>query len=156
MCRKGPKSIVSGRFTRVVIRGLDSLAERILPPDPGPPHQHTGRRGEEEAYFYLRRLGYVMVARNFRSPLRRSEIDLIGWDDDVLCFVEVKTRTSRKVKPAEAAVDREKRRDLMYVARDYMRHLGGSPQWRFDIVSVYYDPQSQPEFELFRGAIPSS
>ncbi len=87
---------MSGRFTRVVIRGLDSLAGRILPPDPSPSHHQTGRRGEEEAYFYLRRLGYVMVARNFRSPLRRSEIDLIGWDDDVLCFVEVKTRTSRE------------------------------------------------------------
>ncbi|MCU1296428.1 MAG: hypothetical protein JWO91_706 [Acidobacteriaceae bacterium] len=34
--------------------------------------------GEEDAYFYLRRQGYLMVARNFRSSLRRGEIDLIG------------------------------------------------------------------------------
>ncbi|HEY1263336.1 MAG TPA: YraN family protein [Terriglobales bacterium] len=148
---------LSGRLTRSVVRGLDALAAKVLPPEPVPPHQVTGRRGEEDAYFYLRRLGYVMVARNFRSPLRRSELDLIGWDGNVLCFIEVKTRTSREVKPAEAAVDQEKRRDLMYVARDYMRHLRTQPPWRFDIVSVYYENRSRdPVFELFRGAIPSS
>ncbi len=42
------------------------------------------------------------VARNFRLPNRGGEIDLIGWDRDVLCFIEVKTRTTRNVKPAEA------------------------------------------------------
>jgi putative endonuclease len=68
----------------------------ILAPDDRPAHQQTGRRGEEAAYFFLRKLGYVMVARNYRTPRRRGEIDLIGWDDDVLCFVEVKTRTSVK------------------------------------------------------------
>ena len=65
-----------------------------------PPHQRTGARGEEDAYFYLRSLGYVMVARNFRTPRCRGEIDLIGWDRDVLCFVEVKTRTTHDVKTA--------------------------------------------------------
>jgi Holliday junction resolvase-like predicted endonuclease len=34
-----------------------------------------------------------MIAHNFRSPNRRGEIDLIGWCDGILCFVEVKTRT---------------------------------------------------------------
>ena len=36
-----------------------------------------------------------MVARNFRTPRCRGEVDLIGWESDVLCFVEVKTRTTR-------------------------------------------------------------
>jgi hypothetical protein len=64
-----------------------------------------------------------MVARNFRSPNRRGEIDLIAWHNDILCFVEVKTRTTHDMKPAEAAVDREKRRDLLAVAREYLRHM---------------------------------
>lgn len=84
-------------------------------------HLRTGRRGEEAAYFSLRRLGYVMVARNWRSPRHRGEIDLIGWDGDVLCFIEVKTRTTRDVKPAEAAVDNEKQRELSRMALDYLR-----------------------------------
>ncbi len=53
-----------------------------------------------------------MVARNFRSARCRGEIDLIGWDADVLCFIEVKTQNSRDVKTAEAAVDRHKRREV--------------------------------------------
>jgi putative endonuclease len=140
-------------FTQILIRALDSLSARFLPPDPTPAHQQTGRRGEEDAYFHLRKLGYVMVARNFRSPHRRGEIDLIGWHDGVLCFIEVKTRTSHDVKPAEAAVDREKLHELKAVARDYMRHLRETPEWRIDIVSVYYEQDdSRPTIELFKNA----
>ena len=121
--------------------------------DPRPRHQRTGTRGEEDAYFHLRKLGYVMVARNFRSPRCRGEIDLIGWDADVLCFIEVKTRTSRDVKTAEAAVDRHKRREVAQVAREYLRRLPPTCQWRFDIVSVYYaHPASRPQIEVFRNA----
>ena len=145
------------RVTHAAVRVLDWLAEISLPPDPRPDHQRVGRRGEEDAYFYLRKLGYVMVARNFRSPRRRGEIDLIGWDADVLCFIEVKTRTSREVKPAEAAVDQEKLRDLAGVAGEYLRQLPVAPQWRFDVVSVYYVGQpSQPRFELFKNSCPMS
>ena len=64
-----------------------------------------------------------MVARNFRTARHHGEIDLIGWDKDVLCFIEVKTRTRHDVKPAQAAVDREKRRAIRVVIRDYLRLL---------------------------------
>jgi putative endonuclease len=98
-----------------------------------------------------------MVARNYRSPLRRSEIDLIGWEKDVLCFIEVKTRTTYDVKPAQAAVDYHKQKDLASVAREYLRHLPPECQWRFDVVSVYYERQSsKPRFELFQNAFPVS
>ena len=142
----------SGRLTHATIRILDWIARRTLPPDNGAEHLRTGRRGEEDAYFYLRRNGYTMVARNFRAPNRRGEIDLIGWHQDILCFVEVKTRTTRDVKPAEAAVDRDKRRELLAVAREYLRHLPPSCPWRLEIISVYYDqPTGQPQIELFRN-----
>lgn len=95
-----------------------------------------------------------MVARNFRSPRCRGEIDLIGWEDDVLCFIEVKTRTTLDVKTAEAAVDRHKRRELALVVREYLRHFPPSCQWRFDVVSVYYglSKASQPQIEVFRNS----
>jgi len=140
-------------FTRTIIHGLDWIGDRVLPADPRPRHQRTGTQGEEDAYFHLRKLGYVMVDRNFRSPRSRGEIDLIGWDADVLCFIEVKTRTTLDVKTAEAAVDRHKRREVAQVARQYLRRLPPSCQWRFDIVSVYYEgPSSRPEIEVFRNA----
>jgi putative endonuclease len=146
---------LSGRITAVTVRALDWVAGRTLPADDAPMRQRTGRRGEEDAYFYLRRLGYVVVARNFRSPRRRGEIDLIAWDHDVLCFIEVKTRTTRDVKPAEAAVDRDKQRGLAAVADEYLRHVAPSCRWRFDVVTVYYEAQSsRPVIELFRNAFP--
>ena len=140
-------------LTRSIVRSLDWVAARALPSDERPAHQRTGRRGEEDAYFHLRKLGYVMVARNYRTPRHRGEIDLIGWDGDVLVFIEVKTRTSHEVKPAEAAVDRHKRREIAQVARDYLRYLPPECQWRFDIVSVYYEGDSRrPRIEVFRNA----
>jgi|SRR4051794_8649104 putative endonuclease len=143
---------MSGRLTHSVICGLNWLNSKVRTPEAVPAHLHTGRRGEEDTYFYLRRLGYVMVARNFRSPRRHGEIDLVGWDKDILCFIEVKTRTSHAVKPAEAAVDQSKKRELSAVAREYLRHLPPSCACRFDVVSVYYETSKQPVFELFRNA----
>jgi hypothetical protein len=45
----------TGRFTQAAVRALDWVAERTLPAEDIPIHQRTGRRGEEAAYFYLRR-----------------------------------------------------------------------------------------------------
>jgi putative endonuclease len=112
-----------------------------------------GRRGEGDAYFYLRRRGYTIIARNYRSPHTRGELDLVGWDRDVLCFIEVKTRTTHDVKPAEAAVDRHKQKELSMVARDVLRLMPDSCQWRFDVLSVYYDSgHRRPSFESFQNA----
>jgi putative endonuclease len=147
----------SGRLTHATLRTLDFLTARLLPKPQIAKHLRTGHRGEEDAYFHLRRLGYVMVARNFRSPRRRGEIDLIAWHKDVLCFIEVKTRTSHDVKPAETAVDRDKWRQLSATAREYLRPLPPDLQWRFDVITVYYDRHSgPPDFQLFQNALPSS
>lgn len=152
--------MLSGAVTRAILRVADRIAPK--PPSRLAAHHRTGRRGEEDAYFHLRRHGYVMVARNFRSPRHHGEIDLIGWDKDVLCFIEVKTRTTRDVKPAAAAVDREKRRAVSRVIRDYLRSLPQKqfpqvPQWRFDVITVYYEKHATgPTFEVFRNAALSS
>jgi putative endonuclease len=160
--------MLSGRLTRLALRTIDRIVPNRNPERPA--HLRTGRRGEEDAYFYLRKHGYVMVARNYRTARHHGEVDLIGWDKDVLCFIEVKTRTTRDVKPAEAAVDRKKRRDLRAVIRDYLRTLPRRqfpepPAWRFDVVTVYYSKPTigssdqraaRPTFELFQNAALSS
>jgi len=147
------KAVSSGELTRSAIRALDVLAARILSRPEAPGSAQTGRRGEEEAYFHLRQHGYVIVARNWRSPRRRGELDLIGWDQDVLCFIEVKTRTTHDIKPAEAAVDREKQDELRGMARDYLRRLKQLPATRFDIVSIYFEKDRPPaDITLFKNA----
>ena len=140
-----------GQITRLTLRALDSLAKILPQKQSTAQHLHTGQRGEEEAYFYLRKLGYVIIARNYRSPRSRSELDLVGWDGEMLCFIEVKTRSTRYVVPAEAAVDPEKQRDLSYVAREFLRRVKGQPPSRFDVVSVYFE-NGKAEIELFRDA----
>ena len=142
----------SGTITRLTLRALDSFARLLPRKDSTPQHLHTGRRGEEAAYFYLREQGYVIIARNYRGPRSRSELDLVGWDGPTLCFIEVKTRTTRGMMPAEAAVDAEKQRDLSRVARDFLSKIKGDPPFRFDIVSVYFESGLAPDIELFRNA----
>jgi putative endonuclease len=143
-----------GRWAEAVARILDSVAERFSAGETSrAEHLRIGVRGEEDASFQLRRMGYVIVARNFRSPRCHGEIDLIAWEGDVLCFIEVKTRTSHQVKTAEAAVDRHKRREVAEMAREYLKRSPLQCQWRFDIVSVYYDGRSsRPQVEIFRNA----
>jgi putative endonuclease len=143
---------MSGRLTQLTVRALDSVS-RILPQRTArAAHLKTGTRGEEEAYFHLRRQGYVIVARNYRSARCRSELDLVGWDGETLCFIEVKTRSSRGLMPAEAAVDYEKRCDLSRVAREFLLKVGGKPAYRFDVVSVYLEPEESAEIVLFKNA----
>ncbi len=119
----------------------------------GTTHLTTGLRGEDAAYFFLRSHGYVIVARRWRSPRLRGDVDLIGWDGEFLCFIEVKTRTSRLFRPAESAVDHDKRHMLHRMAQAYIRQMENFDQIpvRFDVVSVYF-VEAKPEFELFRGA----
>lgn len=147
---------ITARLTRLSLSAFDSIAKLLPQKNAGPKHLQTGQRGEEEAYFYLRNRGYVMIARNFRSSRSRSELDLVGWDGDTLCFVEVKTRSARDFMPAEAAVDEEKQRDLSRVARDFLRKLKGDPPVRFDVVSVYLEEGSKAEIELFKDAFSMS
>ena len=74
----------------------------------------------------------------------------------MLCFIEVKTRTSHEVKPAEAAVDANKQEEVRAVAREFLRRLPAAPRTRFDIVTVYYEgSQERPsptDITLFRNA----
>src|SRR3954468_5796504 len=143
---------MGGRIVQSVLKTLD----RLSPTRNRAAHLYTGERGEEAAYFHLRKLGYVMVARNYRSPRRRGEIDLIGWDKDELCFIEVKTKSSKDYIPAEVAVNAEKQHDLREVAHEYLRKVPGEPKMRFDILSVYFENPEKPEFTLFKNAFPMS
>jgi putative endonuclease len=116
-------------------------------------HLELGRRGEEAAFFYLRRRGYIVVARDWRSGKARGDLDLVAWEGETLCFIEVKTRGSRNVATAESAVDHDKVRVLRRIARQYLLALPDTPdQVRFDVLSIYYEAQKAADIHLFRGA----
>lgn len=116
-------------------------------------HRQTGICGETFAYWYLRRQGYLLVARNYRTPHRKGEIDLIGWDGTVLAFVEVKTRTTSSGGPPEQAVDAEKRDVLVGMARDYLARRGlADVRYRFDLLALEARAGAAPVVRLHKGA----
>lgn len=99
-----------------------------------------GDRGERIAAKYLRRKGYKIVCRNFRSA--HGEIDLVAASRDCLVFVEVKTRKddeahfARYGLPCEA-VDKTKQRHILYTARIYLEKHPTDKALRFDVVEVF-------------------
>jgi putative endonuclease len=120
-----------------------------------PEHLQVGQRGEREALFHLRKMGYTVVARRWKSAKLWGDIDLIGWDGRWLCFIEVKTRSGRDAIRAEVAVDGEKQDMLRRMARAYLRgfpeRLRADVPVRFDVVSVYL-LATGVEFDLYPGA----
>ena len=145
---------MSGTLIHSAARVLDKVSSAVGRKEKIPAHLATGQAGEDAAYFHLRKLGYVMVARNWRIPQCKGELDLVAWDGDVLCFIEVKTRTTHDVKPAEAAVDVHKRKELAIMARNFVRRLrrDNLPTRRFDVVSVYFSTGAPAEITLFKNA----
>jgi putative endonuclease len=138
-----------------VMRRIDQRAARRGRKSDEPAHLATGIRGEREALFHLRGRGYTIVARRWKSAKLWGDVDLIGWEQECLCFIEVKTRSQRDSVPAEFAVDKDKREMLQKMARAYLRgfpeKLRTAIPVRFDVVSVYLLP-SGAEFDLNRSA----
>lgn len=111
-----------------------------------------GRRGENAAARYLRRLGYVIVARGDRALI--GEIDLVAVDGRKLVFVEVKTRTSQDAGHPADAVDVAKQRRLTRLALAYMkRHDLLENPARFDVIAVTWPEHGgRPVIEHFQDA----
>ena len=110
----------------------------------------AGRRGEDLAHRYLRREGFIIVARNYRLASGEAEVDLIAREGEDLVIVEVKTRETAEYGPPERAVSAGKQRHLIRVGREYARKT--DTPWervRFDVVSIVMEP---PEITLLRAA----
>jgi len=104
---------------------------------PAVDHLQRGKQGELMAYRHLRKLGYTVVARNYRTLDGRGEVDLVAWDGSDLVFVEVKTRATDEFGTPESAVDGRKRAGMVRAAREYQRRSGRAPaRIRYDTVSV--------------------
>lgn len=119
-----------------------------------------GQIGEAYAAAYLEQRGYRLVAANFTLPIGRNlrgaivnaEIDLIAYDQNTLCFIEVKTRASDWFAPPQINVDLRKRRQIARAARVYRRMLGiESHPYRYDVVTVILNETSSPQIELLRS-----
>lgn len=140
-------------FVERFVSALDSVARRRTRIK-SPAHLILGEQGEDAAFFHLLRKGYTVTARRWSAGNLSGDVDLIAWQGDLLCIVEVKTRTERNATPAHAAVDQHKRRILRRLARAYLRQLARAvpPNVRFDVISVYLGSDRKPEIEHFENA----
>jgi len=94
-----------------------------------------GPRGEAIARRYLRRRGYLILARNFRAA--GAEIDIVALDGETLVFVEVKAREGIEAGTPREAVDDNKQEQIRRAAASYvaMRHAQAVTN-RFDVVAI--------------------
>ncbi|HEV2969104.1 MAG TPA: YraN family protein [Pirellulales bacterium] len=124
---------------------INSLRRALAP-------KTLGQRGEAVAARYLKRLGYVIVARG--SHIRRGEIDLIAVDGRTVVFVEVKTRVSHDAGHPAEAVDRDKQHRLTRLAMIYLKRHGLlETSARFDVIAITWPKgQRRPTIEHFKNA----
>ena len=94
----------------------------------------TGLLGEQLAAAYLEQRGMRLVESRYRC--RFGEIDLVAWDGETLCFVEVKLRKSSAYGTAGEAVDGRKQHKLYVAAQLYLQRHPTSLQPRFDVVEI--------------------
>lgn len=138
------------------LRAEDGGQEDNSPSGPKQAARQTGIRGETYAYWYLRRLGYVFVARNFTPRGSKGELDMVGYDGPTLAFVEVRTRTLREDGLSalpELSVTEGKQHVLVRTALHFLaeRHVKECPV-RFDVLAIDNAPGKVPVVRLHKDA----
>jgi putative endonuclease len=99
----------------------------------------------------LRRLGYEILTRRFRTRL--GELDIVARDGATIVFVEVKTRTNARFGSPSEAVTALKQRKVWLMASDYLHRQGLHDRpCRFDVVAISIDEDGRRLVEVLRGA----
>jgi putative endonuclease len=113
--------------------------------------KNFGNWGEQIAANFLKDQGYLLIDRNFRCPY--GEIDLIGQEGDIWCFIEVKTRNSSTFGYGYDSVTQLKKKHIIKVAQYYLNKaaLYEAPA-RFDVVSIDFVSTTDYKIELIRNA----
>lgn len=102
-----------------------------------------GKFGEDLAATHCKReLGYRIIARNWRC--KRDELDLIGIDDDVLVFIEVRARDEQALVSGFHSVSPKKKDALRRGCKAYIKQLQNPPKhFRFDVIDVSITAQGE-------------
>ena len=113
-------------------------------------HNELGIRGEEIAIELLKKKGYKILERNWRY--KKAEIDIICKKDDILIFVEVKTRSTMKYGMPEDFVSKSKRKLMFGAANAYMEKINHFWEIRFDVISILMNKLYPPKIVHFEDA----
>ena len=127
---------------------VQSIGERLsryesVPAPSFPTTKEIGNYGERVAAAFLRRQGYRVLYRNFLTP--RGEIDLVCRCQDVLVFVEVRTRARLEFGRPVETIKSRKQEALRFAASRYLEMLDDrNIFYRFDAVEVIVEPGKIP------------
>jgi putative endonuclease len=109
-----------------------------------------GKIGEDYVCRYLENMGYEIALRNYK--IRGGEIDIIAIKDDIIAFIEVKTRKISSVSSGLEAIDRNKMKRIIKTAQNYMWKEAVELQPRYDTAEVIYDNQKISKFSYIENA----
>lgn len=110
-----------------------------------------GKEGEALALQCLKKNNYRIVERNYRTSL--GEIDIIAWDRDTLCFIEVKTRRALNYASPFEAVSMSKQNKIVLLTQQYLQNKRlNKNNVRFDVVGIYLDANNQYHVDLLQNA----
>ena len=104
-------------------------------------HNDLGHKGEDMAVEYLQQEGYCILDRNWTNQ-GRKEIDIVATKDDVIAFVEVKTRKQGSVTSPLSAVDGRKQHRICLAADSYLKVNRIDYRCRFDVITIVYNDQA--------------
>jgi len=110
--------------------------------------QALGRWGEAAAADFLQQRGDEILGRNVRTP--HGEIDLITRRADIIVFVEVKTRTSRRLGFPEEAITPRKLAHMVAAAEHYAAEHA-IDHWQLDAVAVEGQSGMKPVITHFEN-----
>ena len=97
-------------------------------------HNETGTKGEELAAAYLKNKGFIILATNWR--FKNLEADIIASFENTLVIAEVKTRNSNYFGEPETFVNKQKQKNLIKTANEYIIRNNIDMEVRFDIISI--------------------
>jgi putative endonuclease len=100
-------------------------------------HNTLGKRGEEVAIKFLRQNKYIILDTAWH--FNHKEVDIIAKDNDVIVFIEVKTRTTKYWGNPEEFVTKQKQRFLIQAAEKYVTNLNHNGDVRFDVISILFE-----------------
>ena len=109
-----------------------------------------GALGEDFAAKLYEKSGYTVVMANYHS--RYGEIDLIAENEDILCFVEVKTRKLTTLGIPAEAVDYRKQKKLTLTAMKYLTEAENYKQPRFDVLELWQQDGKIVRYNLIENA----
>ena len=97
-------------------------------------HNEVGILGEELAVNYLENNNYKILNRNWRW--HKYEIDIVALQDNILVFVEVKTRQFASSEKPKDAVTKTKQKLVIEAANAYIEEHNFNYEARIDIISI--------------------